>query len=374
MSDARNDMGVEKPKPLWRPMDALQASMVKQVFTREQFTQKKGLVFAPLTHIDLAETPTPEVLANTDAAEHEGLTPPTAEEATALAPATPSLTPEEIRKQAFAEGLAQGLEQGQQRALQEQTLSEQAQQAAQAEAQTRELLSQIDAQVASLVEDSSQLQEPLKRLALHLAEQLVLGELTLSPQSIERLIDRCIDTLDTPDSTSLVVELNPHDLALLNGLRAESPTPANWRLQADSLLLPGSVRVRADDAVVSDLIENRLESLAHSLLTDNSAWQAQSAFSPTRLASRLASQRGNAQTIEDAAMRAPATDAPTAAQRFAPAETDISDEVVEPEDTEKHTYEAHELMEAQAEKPSPMADHFNDTLNDISLELDKHHD
>ena len=206
-------MGAEKPKPLWRPMDALQASMVKQVFTREQFTQKKGLVFAPLTHIDLAETPTPKVLANTDAAEHEGLTPPTADEAAVLAPETPSLTPEEIRKQAFAEGLAQGLEQGQQRALQEQALSEQAQQAAQAEAQTRELLSQIDAQVASLVEDSSQLQEPLKRLALHLAEQLVLGELTLSPQSIERLIDRCIDTLDTPDSTGLVVELNPHDLA-----------------------------------------------------------------------------------------------------------------------------------------------------------------
>lgn len=270
--------------------------------------------------------------------------------------------------------MAQGLEQGQQRALQAQALSEQAQQAAQAEAQTRELLSQIDAQVASLVEDSSQLQEPLKRLALHLAEQLVLGELTLSPQSIERLIDRCIDTLDTPDSTSLVVELNPHDLALMNGQRAESPTPSNWRLQADSLLLPGSVRVRADDAVVSDLIENRLESLANSLLTDNSAWQAQSAFSPTRLASRLASQRGNAQTIEDAAMRAPATDTPPAGQGFAPAESDISDELVEPEDTEKHTYEAHELMETQAEKPSPMADHFNDTLNDISLELDKHHD
>jgi hypothetical protein len=253
-------------------------------------------------------------------------------------------------------------------------LSEQAQQAALAEAQTRELLSQIDAQVAPLVDDSSQLQEPLKRLAMHLAEQLVLGELTLSPQSIERLIDRCIDTLDTPDSTSLVVELNPHDLALIKGQRAESPTPSNWRLQADSLLLPGSVRVRADDAVVNDLIENRLESLAHSLLIDNSAWQAQSAFSPTRLASRLAIQRGNAQTIEDAAMRAPATDTPPAGQGFAPAASDISDELVEPEDTEKHTYEAHELMEAQAEKPSPMADQFHDTLNDISLELDKHHD
>ena len=377
-------MGMDKPKPLWRPMDALRASMVKQVFTREQFTHKKGLVFAPLTHIDLAEKPVPETLADTIESEHEGLTDSASEAGAVHEPETPSLTPEEIREQAFAEGLAQGLEQGQQRALQEQALSDQAQQAAQAEAQTRELLSQIDDKVASLVEDSSQLQEPLKRLALHLAEQLVLGELTLSPQSIERLIDRCIDTLDAPDSTSLVVELNPNDLALLHGLRAENPTPSNWRLQADSLLLPGSVRVRADDAVVSDLIENRLESLAHSLLSDNAAWQAQTAFSPTRLASRLASQRGSAQTIEDAAMRSPVgagftstaheDEAPTAAERFAPAESDILEEFIEPEDTEKHTYEAHELMEAHADKPSPMADQFNYTLNDISLELDKHHD
>jgi flagellar biosynthesis/type III secretory pathway protein FliH len=365
-------------------MDVLQPSMVKQVFTREQFTQKKGLVFEPLTHIDLAETAPAEALAAVNTSEQDDLPHPAADEASALEPDKPALTPEEIREQAFAEGLAQGLEQGQQRALQDQALSDQAQQAAQAEAQTRELLSHIDEKVASLVEDSSELKEPLKRLALHLAEQLVLGELTLSPQSVERLIDRCIDTLDTPDSTSLVVELNPNDLALLNGARSQSPTPTHWRLQADSLLLPGSVRVRADDAVVNDLIENRLESLAHGLLSDNAAWQAQSAFSPTRLASRLASQRGSAQTIEDAAMRSPvgsgftsevhADEALTAAERFSPAESDIAEEFIEPEDTEKHTYEAHELMEAPAEKPSPMTDHFQDTLNDISLELDKHHD
>jgi flagellar biosynthesis/type III secretory pathway protein FliH len=365
-------------------MDVLQPSMVKQVFTREQFTQKKGLVFEPLTHIDLAETAPAEALAAVYTSEQDDLPHPAPDEASAVEPDKPTLTPEEIRELAFAEGLAQGLEQGQQRALQDQALSDQAQQAAQAEAQTRELLSHIDEKVTSLVEDSSQLKEPLKRLALHVAEQLVLGELTLSPQSVERLIDRCIDTLDTPDSTSLVVELNPNDLALLNGARSQNPTPTHWRLQADSLLLPGSVRVRADDAVVNDLIENRLESLAHGLLSDNAAWQAQSAFSPTRLASRLANQRGSAQTIEDAAMRSPtpptggspehsATTASTA-QRFAPVQNDMTDEVAEPEDTEKHTYEAHELMETKAEKPSPMADHFNDTLNEISLELDKHHD
>jgi len=60
--------------------------------------------------------------------------------------------------------------------------------------------------------------------------------------------------------------------------------------------------VRADDAVVSDLIEHRLESLAQALLQDTHAWQAQTAFQPERLAAR----RGKAETVEDALPREPA--------------------------------------------------------------------
>ena len=68
---------------------------------------------------------------------------------------------------------------------------------------------------------------------------------------------------------------------------------------ADAHLLPGSVRVRADDAVVSDLIEHRLETLAHALLENPKPWQAQTAFQPERLAAR----RGKAETVEDALPR-----------------------------------------------------------------------
>jgi hypothetical protein len=59
------------------------------------------------------------------------------------------------------------------------------------------------------------------------------------------------------------------------------------------------VRVRADDAVVSDLVEHRLESLAQSLLTEPKRWQAQTAFHPERLNSR----RGQAGAVEDALPR-----------------------------------------------------------------------
>jgi hypothetical protein len=72
-----------------------------------------------------------------------------------------------------------------------------------------------------------------------------------------------------------------------------------WRMVSDSHLLPGSVRVRADDAVVSDLIEHRLEGLATVLLQNTKPWQAQTAFQPERLSAR----RGKAETVEDALPR-----------------------------------------------------------------------
>lgn len=345
--------------------------MAKAVFSREHFTHKKGLLFAPLIH---AQSHTSDAPENEDA-----LSTPESAEASALSVDVPaSETPdqlidahklEEIRAEAFARGLAQGLEQGEQQALQAQAHSAQEQLEAQAAAQSQALLHAIDEKVQALTEDPSQLQEPLKRLALHLAEQLVLGELSLSPQAIERLIDRCIETLDVPDASTLVVELNHNDMALLQSQqRSSEQSPPRWRMQADSLLLPGSVRVRADDAVVSDLIENRLESLAHSLLGDTSQWQPQSAFAPSRLASRLASQRGSAHTVEDAQARPhPTQTAPVATMPSPEVDSEIDAET----DTEKYTYEAHELMDAAAAAPEAMTQNFADALTEITLDLDK---
>jgi hypothetical protein len=114
------------------------------------------------------------------------------------------------------------------------------------------------------------------------------------------MIDRCIETLDVQTASSVVVELNPADMALLQAHKAAPGEKTHqWRLVADTHLLPGSVRVRADDAVVSDLIENRLETLAQALLQDTKPWQAQTAFQPERLAAR----RGKAETVEDALPR-----------------------------------------------------------------------
>jgi hypothetical protein len=50
------------------------------------------------------------------------------------------------------------------------------------------------------------------------------------------------------------------------------------QLEPDTLLRPGSVRVRVQDSVVQDLIENRLEPLARRLLAQPEAWMQQSSL------------------------------------------------------------------------------------------------
>lgn len=163
------------------------------------------------------------------------------------------------------------------------------------------LMQEIQTGIASLKQQPQLLHEPLKKLALHLAEQLTLTELSLSSHSIEALISRCIETLDISQNSPVVVELNSSDMAVLQSRTIETgEEKKSWRLQADATLLPGSVRVRSDDAVVTDLVEHRLESLAQSLLSVPKSWQAQSAFQPERLSSR----RGQANSVEDALPRA----------------------------------------------------------------------
>ena len=61
--------------------------------------------------------------------------------------------------------------------------------------------------------------------------------------------------------------------------------------------------MRADDSAVSDFVENRLESLAKSLLIEPSRWQAQSAFQ----AGRLSRRTNSSLDVEDAMPRATPT-------------------------------------------------------------------
>jgi hypothetical protein len=126
-----------------------------------------------------------------------------------------------------------------------------------------ELLRHLAIELRALGDDPDRFFEPLRRLALHIAEQLVRTELRTSGHAIAQIVRQCLEALGAP-SAKIVILLNPEDAALL-----EAMAPAfleGLRLQPDPLLTRGSVRLRVDDTVLEDLIENRLEALVEPLM------------------------------------------------------------------------------------------------------------
>lgn len=189
-------------------------------------------------------------------------------------PVQPGIAPEEVAQREadhFAQGMQQGVAQGI-------VLGEQQARQAMADELAAQcaLLAQVTQGLQVLMADPTQFFEPLKRLSLHLAEQLVRGELRVSGQAVERLVQHCLDEVSHPLQDGAVVELNPDDKKTLQAQGGEFLQ--GLRLEANHELQAGSVRVFANDMVVEDLIEHRLQALAKNLLLDVPSWQKQSAL------------------------------------------------------------------------------------------------
>jgi flagellar biosynthesis/type III secretory pathway protein FliH len=345
--------GAPRGVPIWQPLKPLKPIELQNAgFVQENYLQSKSTHFALWTvEEQLAagkiadandELSTADGVANDDGQALDGadasLETNTVQDPLASVSGLDAESLEKFKQEAFERGVAEGRRLQQEAELEKATQNEADSLAALAD-KANQLLVNIEQGVLALKESPAEWNEPLKRLALHLAEQLTLTELSISANGIQNLIDRCIETLDVQSASSVVVELNPNDMALLQNHKAAPGEQTHaWRLVADSHLLPGSVRVRADDAVVSDLIEHRLETLAQALLQNTKPWQAQTAFQPERLLAR----RGKAETVEDALPR-------NTSSRFAQAEvSDIAEDVVE--------------------APSP-ASEFSEPLNLSSLDL-----
>jgi flagellar assembly protein FliH len=161
---------------------------------------------------------------------------------------------EKGKAQGLEEGLAQGIEQGER----------QAREAMEQEVATQcEVLSQVAEGLHDLLQDPQRFFNPLKRLALNMAQHIAKHELSISPQAIDALVQNCLNELDHPIKGAVIVELNPQDKKLLETLTTASLQGVH--LEAVPQLASGSVRVIANDMVVEDLIENRLEALTRSL-------------------------------------------------------------------------------------------------------------
>jgi flagellar biosynthesis/type III secretory pathway protein FliH len=167
-----------------------------------------------------------------------------------------------LREEAYRQGLVAGLHQAQSQMNEERH-------------QERELFRHLSIELRSLNQDPQRFFEPLKRLSLHLAEQLVRGELQISGHVIDNLIKQCLEQFDHP-ADKVVVALNPDDLQRLKGM--EPSVTQGLALETDPLLHVGSVKVRVNDTVVQDLIEHRLEPLVRRLLNQPEAWINRSAL------------------------------------------------------------------------------------------------
>ena len=217
----------------------------------------------------------------------------------------PSMLDSESLQQACDEAYQRGLEEGLAQAqLQAHTELEEALANAKTEAQTQQdaaleaqrlsleqrieadlgLLRDVTQRIDACTENTAQFFEPLKRLAMHIAEQLVLAELNVSGNAIERLVQRCLDELNLHGTQVITVELHSQDKARLEDMAGD--LLQHIRLHAAPGLQPGSVRVVVNDTQVEDLVQNRLEALAHALLTQPEAWREKSPFFQQPLSQR----------------------------------------------------------------------------------------
>lgn len=132
-----------------------------------------------------------------------------------------------------------------------------------------------------LPDDAAARFEPLKRLALHLATELIRQELSLSPRVVDELVRRSVRALQAGEQAPLTVELHPQDLALLQqalddpsaGLPQDAAMRQRVNWLEDPQLSRGSVRARSDASTVEDLIQHRLASIMQDLRIQSLQWQ-----------------------------------------------------------------------------------------------------
>jgi len=246
-------------------------AVAEQAITAGMDTQEEGIT-EPEPDPATAAAAEPSAIATPDLS---------GEAVTALVEAAREAARAETREIAYNEGLEAGRAEARE-ALQKEH-----------DAQINQLKSLQEA-LQKLSFDADALFEPVKKLSVHLAEQLVRGELAQSPQTISRLVDNSLRELNASGEKAVIVHLNHEDLEAYRPLVAQFGD--SMILRPDSLLERGSVRVSLDGSVVEDLMQRRIEGLKKSLSQPAApAWQAGSG----RLSDRLSESQRGSQHVED---------------------------------------------------------------------------
>ena len=136
--------------------------------------------------------------------------------------------------------------------------------------QAEEKLSALQEQFVFLIdkirtaqEDPSGFYDPLKKLSLHLAEEMVRGELSLSPVVIERLVMETIKDLQQQDEQPITIKMNTLDRQMLTDTFLEKFPGIDFK--SDQKTSRGSVELSIGETNIEDFLENRLSMLADGL-------------------------------------------------------------------------------------------------------------
>ena len=165
------------------------------------------------------------------------------------------------KTQAFAEGQAQG------QAEARQSMRVEAEEmSAELNIKLRDEFSEFLAAVEENLVDGQNLFDPLKRLALTLAEQIARAELTHNDESIRRFIERSIAEIEPSQLTKLVLHVSTpwHERLQSEPLQT---VVQNYEVRVDDKLSVGSIRLTIQDTTIEDLIERRIGQLSEQLFT-----------------------------------------------------------------------------------------------------------
>ena len=163
---------------------------------------------------------------------------------------------EAIKQQAFAEGEAKGRADAHRLAQEE--FSERQQQF---EIEARDEIARFMSSIkASLIQHNA-LAEPLKRLAVRLAELIARAELQLSDQAINNLVERVVNELEPNELEDVIITVSPGWHERMNEDQFKGLFE-NCDIQISEQLADGSIRLSVEDKSIEDLLEGRITEIA----------------------------------------------------------------------------------------------------------------
>jgi flagellar biosynthesis/type III secretory pathway protein FliH len=157
----------------------------------------------------------------------------------------------------YAEGLEEGFQNGiRQGRLEAETLADE---------RINEFRAEVDPILQGILESRNltrdDVYEDLGRLSLHIARQIVRGELSVSAEAISQLVHESLEHFSLDEDPKIC--LNPEDKKILEDLKPDSIQ--KMILVADPQLSRGSVRIECGERRSEDLLEDRVAEIAEKM-------------------------------------------------------------------------------------------------------------